>query len=128
MSIAARLTVAGLLLAAIVVVFGTTVVPTHVALGAGTLRCGTVLHPDRDSVIAPLCGPAGANHLRATLAIGALLAVLAVVPAVVQWRRPGQNLSLWVAWGLIMLVTAVVGVAGLGSFVEYAPESVFIDL
>ena len=119
---------AGLFLAAIVVVIGTTVVPTHVALGAGTLRCGTVLHPDRNSEIAPLCGPAGANHLRATLAVGALLAVLAVVPVVVQWRCPGRTLSLWVAWGLIMLVTGVVGVAGLGFFVEYTSESVFFDL
>lgn len=126
-SVAARLTLAGLVVAAIAVVIGTTVVPTHVTLGAGSIRCGTVLRPDRDIEIAPLCGPAGANHLRAALAVGAILAVLAVVPLVVQWRRPGQHLSLWAAWGVIILVAAVVGVAWLG-VVEYAPESVFFDL
>lgn len=127
MSIAARLTVAGLLLAAIAVGVGTTVVPTHMTLGAGSLRCGTVLRPERTSEIARHCGPAGANHLRAALAVGVLLAVLAVVPVVAQWRRPGRHVALWAAWGVIILVAAVVGVAYLG-LVEYAPESVFFDL
>ena len=127
MSIAARLTLAGLLVAAIAVLVGTTVVPTHVTFGAGAMRCGTVLHPDRDIEVAPVCGPAGANHLRATLAVGAFLAVLAVVPMLVQWRRPGEHLALWTAWGMIMLVAAVLGVAWLG-VVEYTPGSVFFDL
>jgi hypothetical protein len=127
MSMAARLTLAGLLIAVIAVVVGTTVVPTHVSLGAGSLRCGTVLHPDRDSEIAPLCGPAGANHLRATMAVGAFLAALAVVPVVVQRRRPGRHAAFWAIWGLVMLLAAVAGVARLG-LVAYAPESVFFDL
>ena len=127
MSIAARLTVAGVLVAAIAVLIGMTVVPTHVTFGAGAIRCGTVLRPDRNTEIAPVCGPAGANHLRATLAVGAFLAVLAVVPLVVKWRSPGQHLSLWRAWGVIMAVAAVLGVAWLGT-VEYAPEGVFFDL
>lgn len=55
------------------------------------------------------------------------MAVLAVVPVVVQWRRPGRQLRFCVAWGVIMLITAVLGVAGMG-LVEYAPESVFFDL
>lgn len=126
MSIAVRLTLAGLLLAAIAVVIGT-VVPTHVTLGGGSIRCGTVRRPDRDIDIAPLCGPAGANHLRAALAVGAFLAVLAVVAVIVHSRRPGQHLSLGVAWGVIMVVATVNGVARLG-LVEYAPESVFFDL
>lgn len=127
MSTARRLTLAGLLVAAIAVVVGTTVVPTHVTLGAGSIRCGTVLRPDRDSEIAPLCGPAGANHLRAALGVGAFLAILAAVPVVVEWRHPGQHLLLWAAWGVFTLLAAVVGVASLG-MVEYAPESVFFDL
>jgi hypothetical protein len=127
MSTGARLSVAGLLLAVVAVVVGTTVVPTHVTLGAGSLRCGTVLHPDRDSEIAPLCGPAGANNLRAALAVGTFLAALAIVPLVVQWRRPGQHPALWAAWGVVMLIVAVVGVAALG-MVEYAPKSTFFDL
>lgn len=36
-------------------------------------------------------------------------------------------MSLFAAWGVIMLVIAVVGVAGLG-MVDYAPESVVFDL
>lgn len=127
MTVAARLTLAGLLLASAAVVVGTTVVPTHVTLGAGALRCGTVLRPDRNTEIAPVCGPTGANHLRAALAVGAFLAVLAVFPMVVQWLRPRQYAALWAAWGVIMLMAAVVGVVSLG-LVEYAPESVFFDL
>lgn len=99
MPIATRLTVAGLVVAAIAVVMGTMVVPTHVTLGGGSMRCGTVIRPDRDSEIAPLCGPAGAHQLRVTLALGAFLAALAVVPVVVQRRCPGQHLSFCVAWG-----------------------------
>ena len=127
MSIATRLTLAGLLVAAIAVLIGTTVVPTHVTFAAGAIRCGTVLRPDRDIEIAPVCGAAGANHLRATLAVGALLAVIAAVPMVVQWMRPGQHLPLWTAWGVIMLFAVMLGVAWLG-VVEYAPEGVFFDL
>ena len=127
MSIAARLTLAGVLVAAIAVLIGMTVVPTHVTFGAGAIRCGTVLRPDRSIEIAPVCGPAGANHLRETLGVGAFLAVLAVVPLAVQWRSPGQHLSLWTAWGVIMAVAAVLGVAWLG-VVEYAPQGVFFDL
>ncbi len=126
MSIAARLTLAGVLVAAIAVLIGTTVVPTHVTFGAGAIRC-TVLRPDRNIEVAPVCGPAGANHLRATLAVGAFLAVLAVVPVVVQWRCPGQHLSLWTAWGVTIAVAAVLGVAWLG-LVEYSAEGVFFDL
>jgi len=118
---AARLSLAGLLVAATAVVVGITVVPTHVTFGAGSLRCGTVVRPDRNSEIAPLCGAAGANHLRAALAVGAFLAVLALLPVVVQWRWPGPHLVLWVTWGTIMLLVGAVGVATLG-LVEYAPK------
>ncbi len=127
MSTATRLTVAGLLTAAIAVVIGTTVVPTHVTFGAGSVRCGTVLRPDRDSEIAPFCGPAGANHLRAALAVGTVLALLALVPVLVHWRRPERHTALWATWSVIMLFAAIVGIAALG-LVEYAPPSVFFDL
>ena len=52
MSTATRLPLAGLLTAAIAVVIGTTAVPTHVTFGAGSMRCGTVLRPERNSEIA----------------------------------------------------------------------------
>ncbi len=124
----ARLTLAGLSLVVFVVVIGTTVVPTHVTLGAGSLRCGTVLSPDRNSEVAPLCDQAAVNHLRAVLAIGAILTAIALAPLVVAWRHPGRHGALGVAWGAIMLVGAAVGVAAMGWFVEYAPDSVFFDL
>jgi len=124
----ARLTLAGLLVAAIAVVVGTTMVPTHVTFGAGSLRCGTVLHPDSSSEIALLCGPAGAHHLRAALIVGGILAVIAFVPLVVEWRRPGQHRGLWAGWAMVLAVATGVAVAGLGFFVEYAPKSVFFDL
>lgn len=122
-----RLTIAGLVVAAIAVVLGTTVVPTHVTFGAGALRCGTVFRPDRNSEIAPLCGPAGANHLRQTLFLGAALAVLAFLPLIFGRTRAGHHPAVWVAWGAIVLLTAILGVARLG-LVEYAAESVFFDL
>jgi len=127
MSTGARLTLAGLLVAAMAVVIGTTIVPTHVTFGAGSLRCGTVLRPDRDSEIAPVCGPAGANHLRATLVRGGILVVIAIVPIVFEWRRPGEHRDLWVGWAVVLVVVTVIAVASLG-LVEYAPKSVFFDL
>lgn len=121
-----RLTIVGLLVAAIAVVLGTTVVPTHVTFGAGSLRCGTVFRPDRNSEIAPLCGPAGANQLRQTLFLGAALVVLAFPPLILGRTRAGHP-AVWVAWGAIILLAAILGVARLG-LVEYAAEGVFFDL
>ncbi|MGI8809739.1 MAG: hypothetical protein ACR2KK_18245 [Acidimicrobiales bacterium] len=122
-----RLTLAGLALAVIAVVVGTTVVPTHVTFGAGSIRCGTVLHPDRDSEVAPFCGLAGADHLRAALLVGAFLVVLACMPAVVHRFRPRRYAALWAAWAVTIALVAVVGVASLG-VVEYMPDSVYFDL
>ena len=127
MAIGSRLTVAGLVVAALTFVIGTTVVPTHATLGAVSRQCGTVLRPDRDGLSAPICGPAGANHLRAAVGVGAVLAVLAAVPVIVQWRRPGRRPALWAAWGVVTLATAVAGLTVLAT-VEYVQEGVFFDL
>ncbi len=97
-------------------------------LGAGSLRCGTVLSPERNSEIAPLCGDAASNQLRAVLAIGALLTALALVPLAVAWRLPGRHPGLWVRWSAVMVVATVLAVAAIGWSIEYAPESVFFDL
>jgi len=125
---AARLTLAGLGLAALVVVFGVAVIPTHAAPGNGSIRCGTVVRPDRESEIAPLCGPAGDNQLRATLVLGGILVLLAVVPVVVERFRPGQRPTFWALWATCMLGVALVGLGTLGFFVEYSPDHVFFDL
>ena len=127
MSVGARLTVAGLGLAVLAVAIGVWLVPPHVSLGAGSIRCGTVLRPDRSSEVAPLCGAAGANHLRATLGVGGVLAVLALVPLLLDWRRPRRRPALWAGWAAMTLVVAIVGVASLG-MVEYTPDSMFFDL
>lgn len=127
MPASSRLTIAGLVVAVIAVILGTTVVPTHVTFGAGAHRCGTVFRPDRNSEIAPLCGAAGANQLRQTLFLGAALVVLAFLPLIFGRTRAGHHPAVWVAWGAMILVAAILGVARLG-LVEYSAESVFFDL
>lgn len=111
----------GLLVAALTLVVGTTLVPTHVSLGAGSLRCGTVLHPDQEGEIADVCGATGAHHLRAALAVAAIVAGLAVLPLGIRPFR--QRMGSWrfcAAWGAVLICVALIGVLSLG-FVEYAP-------
>ena len=126
MSLGPRLLLAGLTLALVAFLFGVAVVPTHVSFGAGSLRCGTVVRPDR-SELGAVCYRAAANQLRATLALTAVLTALACIPFVVEWRRPARYSRLWVPWGAVMLFAAVIGVASL-AMLDYTPESVFIDL
>jgi hypothetical protein len=128
MSPAARLTVVGLGLAALVVVLGVAVIPTHATPGNGSIRCGTVFRPERESEIAPLCGPAGDHQLRATVILGAILVLLAIVPVLVEKIRPRHRTAFWAGWAVFMLGVAIAGVVGLGFFVEYSPDRVFIDL
>jgi hypothetical protein len=126
MSLGPRLLLAGLTLALVAFLFGVAVVPTHVSFGAGSLRCGTVVRPDR-SELGAVCDRATTNQLRATLALTAVLTALACIPFVVEWRRPARYSRLWVPWGAVMLFAAVIGVASL-AMLDYTPESVFIDL
>ena len=122
-----RLTLAGVVVAMGAFVAGTTVIPTHVTLGAGSIRCGTVLHPDRQLEVAPICGPTGANHLQAVVVLTAIRTVIAVVPMLLERRRLGRPV-LWASWAIVMAVATVAGLAVLGWAVEYAPESAFFDL
>ena len=126
MSLASRRLVAGLTLALVAFLFGVAVVPTHVSFGGGSLRCGTVVRPDR-SELGAVCDRAAANQLRAALVLIGILTALACIPLVVEWRRPARYSRLWVLWGAIMLFTAVIGVASL-AMLDYSPKSVFIDL
>ena len=121
------MTVAGLSVAAIAVVVGVAVVPTHVSFANGSIRCGTVLRPDRSSDLANACGPAGANQLRATLAMGLVLALLALVPLLIARLFRTQPWAVWATWAVLTLTVPVVGVAWLGIGVEYTPSSVFVD-
>jgi hypothetical protein len=123
-----RLTLAGLGLVVVTILLGTTVIPTHVTLGGGSLRCGTVLHPDRMTEIAPLCGRAASNQLRAVLVIGAILSALALIPVAVGWRLAAPPPALWGVWVAVMLVAGLLAVAAMGWAIEYAPKSAFFDL
>lgn len=111
----------GLAVAGTAMVIGIALVPTHVSFGAGSIRCGTVLHPDRTIEVARYCGPAGAHQLRSVVVLGAVLALLALVPAAIGRLRPGPlRIAAWVLWGTLFPVLAVVGVALLG-LLEYSP-------
>ncbi|MDQ3640862.1 MAG: hypothetical protein M3450_05170 [Actinomycetota bacterium] len=79
------------------------------------------------SEIAALCGRAGANHLRATLFVGGVLVVLAVLPLILERTRPGIHPVTWTTWAFVMVLATILGVASLG-LAEYAPEGVFFDL
>lgn len=59
MSLGPRLLLAGLTLALVAFLFGVAVVPTHVSFGAGSLRCGTVVRPDRSELGAVWVRPSG---------------------------------------------------------------------
>jgi len=120
-SVGSRLTVAGLGAAGAAFVVGIALVPTHVTFGAGSLPCGTVLHPDRTSEISAWCGAAGAHHLRAALAVGVVLVVLALVPVAIQRVRPPFLKGVWVVWGMIFVLVAVAGFAS-AAMVKFAPK------
>lgn len=128
MSTGARLTLAGLSLVVAALVVGTMIIPTHVTFGAGSLRCGTVLRPERKSEVAPLCDRAAQNHLRAVLVIGAVLTAIALAPLAVASRRPGRHVVLAVGWAATMVLATILAVAVMGWVVEYAPDSIFFDL
>ena len=127
-----RLTIGALAVAALAVVVGTTVVPTHVSLGAGSLRCGTVWHPDRGSEIARLarlCERAGAEHLRASLGVGGFLAALGLVPLLFgRLRSAGARRMVCALWAISFVVATLAAVAWLGWGVEYSPPGVTFEL
>ncbi len=53
--------------------------------------------------------------------------VLAFLPLILGRTRAGRHPVVWVGWGAIILVTAILGVARLG-LVEYSADGVFFDL
>lgn len=64
----------------------TVLIPVRVTFGGGSLRCGTVLHPDRLSETADVCGSSDAWS--STVVFGALAAGLFLVGHR-AWRRRG---------------------------------------
>ncbi|MFA5786300.1 MAG: hypothetical protein WDA71_04825 [Actinomycetota bacterium] len=82
MSCATRLTVTGLCLSAALLVAGVAFIPARVSLNAGSLRCGTALHPDRrNSEIGPyICPDVARQQRNEALAVSALFVGVALVP------------------------------------------------
>ena len=122
-----RTTVGVLALAGLIVVLGVALIPTHVSFGAGSVRCGTVWHPDRVSEFARFCGKAGAQQLRASLGAGALLGGLGFVPLLV-WRLPRrQRRATSALWVVVFIVTAALALMLLGT-TEYSPSGASFQL
>ena len=76
----ARLGIVGYTLAAVIFVAGYGFIPTRVSFGAGSLRCGTALHPDRVSEIRDVCPHVGRHRLEDTVIITAVFALAAAIP------------------------------------------------
>ena len=111
-----------LIVSAVVLAVATTVVPVRVRLGTDSFTCPTVVRSQQADVVASaVCEHVGAYRLRATLAIGALLAALSLVPLVVQRRR---ELMAWAGATFGMALLSI----GLLALVGGRWERVFFDL
>ena len=121
-----RLALVPILGAVVVVWLGIAVIPLHITLGAGSLRCGTVLAPDDDSEIArvnDLCQDARGPHLQASLVAGLVLVVLALPVAVIgRWPQPVRRVAL-AGWLLLWVLAAAAALVGLAWAVEHAPPA-----
>ena len=125
MTVGGRLTVSGLVVAAIVVGIGITLVPVRVTFGAGSLRCGTALDPDRTGEIADVCGPAATDQLGEALRLGAVLALLAILPLVIDRLKPHRRKGAWGLWGVVFTLVALAGIGVLSYATSVGPHRVF---
>jgi hypothetical protein len=83
MSLSARLSLVGVALAGAFFLAAFAFIPTRVSFGAGSVRCGTSLHPERDSEISRLarvCPEVGHQRLLEAGAVTALFAAIGLVP------------------------------------------------
>lgn len=104
------------------------VVPMHVTLGAGSLRCGTVLNPDTGSEIGDLCPSARAGHLTAALVAGGALALIAALPWITSSRLGGSARPLVVVWSVSWVIAAAVALLFLAWVLKYSPPREVFDL
>jgi hypothetical protein len=104
------------------------VVPMHVTLGAGSLRCGTVLSPDTESEIADLCPSARSGHLTAALVAGGALAVIAALPWFASSLLGRSARPLLAVWSVSWVIAAAVALLFLAWVVEYSPPHAVFDL
>ncbi|CAA9218409.1 MAG: hypothetical protein AVDCRST_MAG50-496 [uncultured Acidimicrobiales bacterium] len=112
---------------AIVLVVSLTVLPMHVNLGVGSVRCGTVVSPDTRSEIALPCLDARPSHVISSLAVVAVLGTVAALPLVAAARgRDSDSRPLLGGWVLLWCLCAALGISWLGFFAEYrAPHQIF---
>lgn len=110
MTRAARLSLIGFVLAAALFVAGYALIPTRVTFGAGSIRCGTSLHPKIDSEIARIaqvCPAIGRARLEDT---AIATAIFALVPAALipihRWieARPALRASITVVMAIFWLL------------------------
>jgi hypothetical protein len=107
---------------ALVVVLALSVVPVHVTLGAGSLRCGTVLNHDTTSEIRDLCPAARSKHLRAAIGAGVALAEISLAPFLPQVSGEGRASRLWLTSSVaVWALAAVFALGWIASGVEYSP-------
>ena len=123
-----RASLAALALSAVTVVASAAFVPPRLRLGSYSLTCNTVLHRhDYDFIATPMCRIAGAYRLRASLAIAALLAVLCLVPLLLEQRGLSRPKPAYLAWASATVLVAVVTI-GLLAGVGARFQQVFLDL
>ena len=127
MTTGAKTTFVLMLGTALFLVLALAVTPMHVTLGAGSLRCGTVVNPDSESEIADLCRSARSGHLAAAVVAGAGLAVLAALPLVGAARFRGGRPSALIS-SVLWLIAAGLALLFIGWFVEYSPPHEVFDL
>ena len=82
----------GLVAAALWFVAATVLIPVRVSFGAGSLRCGTVLHPDQQSEMARVCPSITAERLPETWPTTVIFGVAGAalfLAGHVAWQRRG---------------------------------------
>ena len=95
----------------------------HVSLGAGTLRCGTVLAPDTGTETGTLCSEARPTYVRSTAVIAAALLAISVAPLLRRhWK--GFAAGIVVCW----IVTAAAAITWSAAMQEYSPRHAIFDL
>ncbi|MGH8992984.1 MAG: hypothetical protein ACRDZ7_15865 [Acidimicrobiia bacterium] len=95
----------GLIAAALWFVSATVLIPVRVSFDAGSLRCGTVLHPDQQSEIARVCPSVTAERLSETWPTTAIFGVATAalfVAGRLAWQRRRGVMKVLLAGGAVL--------------------------
>jgi hypothetical protein len=101
------------MIAAALFVAGYAFIPTRVTFGAGSLRCGTSLHPEDMSEIAEVCPAVGRERLEETTIATAMFAFVAAALTpfhrqiderrAFRWAVTAVVVTFWLLGGLLTL-------------------------